>query len=151
MFNEELKNARIIARLTKPAAAELIGCPLRTYENWESGANTPPEYTQLHALRTLRALEPESGLSPVSMPTDAPDLSSLRRNIGEVYDGSCWEPLTGLLWHDAEPFRLWKFENDVEFENETWRVIIIEKHIMAADDLEAVDRAEDVFFEAWTI
>lgn len=151
MFCMELKNARIIAGLTKPAAAALVGCPLRTYEDWEAGRRTPADYTQSNALDALRGIEPMGGLSPAVVPSDQPDLSGLRHSIGAVYDSSCWEPMTGLLWKAGTPFQLWKFERDVVYDGETWRVIIIEKHVMDVDYTEAIDRAEDVYFEAWTI
>lgn len=39
--------------LTQKAAAEAIGVPLRTLENWLGGVNTPTQITQEAALKKL--------------------------------------------------------------------------------------------------
>lgn len=39
---ERLKNAR--CTLSQAAAAAQLNIPLRTWEDWERGARTPPEY-----------------------------------------------------------------------------------------------------------
>lgn len=53
----DIKALRLASGLTKPAAAALIGCPLRTYENWESGVNTPAPYVRNAALVALQSGE----------------------------------------------------------------------------------------------
>jgi len=74
----------------------------------------------------------------------------LRRNIGEV--GYPFEPITGI-YHEGgkQPWQLFMLERDVEFEGQTWRVVIVERCFYDPDDLEAVDYAEDILAEAWPL
>lgn len=51
---EQLKAARATARLSQSRAAELIGVPVRTYQNWEIGHRNPPDYVLRLALERLR-------------------------------------------------------------------------------------------------
>jgi transcriptional regulator with XRE-family HTH domain len=39
-----LKELRTKANLTQKQAAELLGVPFRTYQDWEYGKRTPPKY-----------------------------------------------------------------------------------------------------------
>ena len=78
-------------------------------------------------------------------------MEDLRNHIGEIYDGGCYEPITGILWKNGEPFQLFKFERDVEFEDEIYRCLLITKSVYDESDLTAVLTADDVFFEAWKI
>jgi len=39
-----LKDLRAKAKLTQKQAAELLGVPFRTYQDWEYGKRTPPDY-----------------------------------------------------------------------------------------------------------
>ena len=41
---EEIKRIRTASGLSQAAFAKAYGIPRRTIENWESGANTAPEY-----------------------------------------------------------------------------------------------------------
>ena len=41
---EEIKRIRAASGLSQAAFAKAYGIPRRTIENWESGANTAPEY-----------------------------------------------------------------------------------------------------------
>ena len=41
----------------------------------------------------------------------------LRRNIDECYGIFGWEAVTGLLLKGETPFKIWKFEKDVEYEH----------------------------------
>lgn len=76
----------------------------------------------------------------------------LRRNIDECYDGSAWEAVTGILGLKGRtPFRIWKFEKDVEYEHKMYRCLIIEKCVYDADDISAVDYAETIYEDAWEI
>lgn len=75
----------------------------------------------------------------------------LREHIGATIEGGAWEPITGILWENETPWQLFKFEQDVEFEREIYRCVIIEKWVYDPDDLTAVDYAEDVFAKAWMI
>lgn len=75
----------------------------------------------------------------------------LRRHIGEIYDGGCWQQLTGRYHEGETPWELWLFERDVEYIGSTWRCVIVEKTVFDPDDPEAVDYAEDVFAEAWEL
>lgn len=75
----------------------------------------------------------------------------LRNRIGKIYDGSAWEPVTGILWKYNIPFQLFKFERDVVFDGKLWRCIIIQDVSYDPDDTSAVDCARDVFAEAWEL
>lgn len=75
----------------------------------------------------------------------------LRRHIGEIYDGGCWEKISAVMWQDGQPWELWKFEQDVKFEGATYRCVIIERDFIDPDDASAIDHAEDIFAEAWEI
>ena len=75
----------------------------------------------------------------------------LRLHVGEIYDGAAWEAVTGVLWNNGVPFQLFKFEQDVDYDGARWRCVIIQKCVYDRDDVSAVDYAEDVFAEAWTI
>ena len=41
-----IKEARKAAGLTQAAAAEMIGVPKRTWEDWEGEKHNPPEYVK---------------------------------------------------------------------------------------------------------
>lgn len=41
-----IKEARKVARLTQAAAAETIGVPKRTWEDWETDRRHPPKYVE---------------------------------------------------------------------------------------------------------
>lgn len=76
----------------------------------------------------------------------------LRRHIGEIYDGSCWDNIVGNCFPtDGQPFFLWKFDADVEYDGAMWRCVIVEAVYLDANDLDAVDYAEDVFSAAWKL
>lgn len=53
-FSEELKDARKIACISQKGAAELIGVPFRTYQNWEYAINVPNQFTQEVALNKIK-------------------------------------------------------------------------------------------------
>ncbi len=75
----------------------------------------------------------------------------LRNHIGEIYDGGCWENITGTLWENKTPWQLSKFERDVDFGGKRYRCVIIAKTVFCPDDIEAVDYSDDVFSSAWEI
>ena len=75
----------------------------------------------------------------------------LRQQIGETTDATAWEIITGILWKDGIPFQLWKFEQDVEFNKEMWRCLIIQKLVFYPDDIRSVDYCEDIMSEAWKL
>lgn len=50
-----LKELREKAKLTQKAAAELLGVPFRTYQDWEYGKRTPPDYVMQSAADKLNA------------------------------------------------------------------------------------------------
>lgn len=53
-----IKEARKAAGLTQAAAAEFIGVPKRTWEDWEAERRHPPEYVEkliIEKLQTLKA------------------------------------------------------------------------------------------------
>lgn len=53
-----IKEARKAAGLTQSAAAELIGVPKRTWEDWEAERRHPPLYVEkliIEKLQTLKA------------------------------------------------------------------------------------------------
>ena len=54
----KIKEAREAARLSQAAAAELIGVPKRTWEDWEAEKHKPPKYVEnliIEKLQTLKA------------------------------------------------------------------------------------------------
>lgn len=60
-FADNFKSARISAGLSQSRLSTETGIPKRTIENWESGANTPPEWTQRLVLAALRKLAVKEG------------------------------------------------------------------------------------------
>lgn len=75
----------------------------------------------------------------------------LLTHIEEVYDGGAWEAITGLLWEDGQPWQLFKFEQDVDYNRQLWRCLIIRRCVFDPDDVSAVDYTEDIFVRAWEI
>jgi transcriptional regulator with XRE-family HTH domain len=53
-FRAALRAARMAARLTQAAAAELLDASLSTYSGWEIGAYTPPVYARDAIIEKLR-------------------------------------------------------------------------------------------------
>lgn len=54
----KIKEARKAAGLTQAAAAEMIGVPKRTWEDWETDRRHPPQYVEkliIEKLNTLKA------------------------------------------------------------------------------------------------
>lgn len=78
-------------------------------------------------------------------------MEDLRDHIGEIYDGGCYEPITGMLWKRGQPFQLFKFERDVEFESKIYRCLLIVKNVYDSNDLTAVEYSEDISFEFWSL
>ena len=58
-FSAKLRAALDASGLTQKAFAESLGIPLRTLENWLSGKNTPPEFTQASVLQAAKAIRKE--------------------------------------------------------------------------------------------
>ena len=75
----------------------------------------------------------------------------LRQHIAEVYDGGCWDNVTQIMWRNGQPFQLRKFIRDVDFDGAYWRCIIVEREVIDANDITAIDYAEDIFAEAWKL
>lgn len=76
----------------------------------------------------------------------------IKAEIAEHYDGSFYEPITGILWQDKTPWQLFKFEADVELDGaEFFRVVMIKKYFYDPDDISSVDHEDTVLFEAWEI
>lgn len=48
-----IKKARLAAGLTQKKAAELLGVPFRTFQDWEYGVHRPPKYTQQYIISKL--------------------------------------------------------------------------------------------------
>lgn len=53
-FPHDLRAVIEQAGLTQRKAAEQLGIPLRTLENWLSGSRTPPEYVMRATLEELK-------------------------------------------------------------------------------------------------
>ena len=51
------KEARLASGLTRATMSELMGIPLRTLENWESGTRIPPKYVERWVLKELKEIE----------------------------------------------------------------------------------------------
>lgn len=75
----------------------------------------------------------------------------LRQNIAETCGAEFWEPITGKLWQNEQPWDLWAFNQDVEFDGETWRCVIVQKIWYDDERPEEVEYAEDVLAEAWKL
>lgn len=59
-FSESLRAIRAEYRMTQREAYTALEVPRRTYEDWERGLRTPPEYIQRIILRQLRQEEKPS-------------------------------------------------------------------------------------------
>ena len=55
-FAEQLKEARTAAGLSQNGMAKTMLISVRTIQNWEVGARTPPPYVQRFVLNELRSL-----------------------------------------------------------------------------------------------
>jgi len=55
-----LKELRLSAGLTQKKAAELLGVPFRTYQDWEYGKRTPPDYVMQLVIDKLKSLQGRS-------------------------------------------------------------------------------------------
>lgn len=75
----------------------------------------------------------------------------LRQNIGEVCGCEHYEAITGIMWQNGTPWQLFSFDNDIDFEGERWRVVMVQKWVYDPDDVTAVDYTEDIFSEAWQL
>lgn len=69
----------------------------------------------------------------------------IRKMIGEIYDGGCWESCSCLYNREGEAWQLWKFEQTVNFNGKRYDALIIEKHNLDPDDIECVEDSEVVF------
>ena len=56
------KEARLASGLTRVAMSELMGIPLRTLENWESGTRIPSKYVERWVLKELKEIESRNQL-----------------------------------------------------------------------------------------
>ena len=75
----------------------------------------------------------------------------LRTYISEHYDGGAWDAITPIYWKNGQPWQLWKFEHDVDFDGYRWRCVIIRRDEIDPEDISAVNYSEDVFADAWEI
>lgn len=53
-FPEQLKQLRKEKRLTQKQAYTILQVPRRTYEDWERGIASPPEYVQRFVIKLLQ-------------------------------------------------------------------------------------------------
>lgn len=60
-MESELKKTRIHCGYTQKSASELIGVPLRTWENWESGIRKPPNYVAKLIIEELKRQSAKQG------------------------------------------------------------------------------------------
>lgn len=56
MSYDDVKNARINAKLTQKAMSEQFNIPLRTVSDWERGLRTPPEWVCMLLVNALTQL-----------------------------------------------------------------------------------------------
>ncbi len=56
MSYDDVKNARITAKLTQKAMAEHFKIPIRTVSDWERGLRTPPEWVCMLLIDALSRL-----------------------------------------------------------------------------------------------
>lgn len=57
MENNQFKEARIITGLSRPDVERLLGIPVRTLENWESGVGQPGDYVKKMYLKELKNMD----------------------------------------------------------------------------------------------
>lgn len=53
----DIKKARLNANLTQRKMSELLGIPIRTISNWESGCRTCPDYVARLIIGKLEEIE----------------------------------------------------------------------------------------------
>lgn len=51
---EDLKKIRKVLGLSQTAAAEYIGMPMRTLQEWEGGRQSPPDYVMNLVIEKLK-------------------------------------------------------------------------------------------------
>ncbi len=61
-FQNLLAESRAALGLSKAEAARKLGVPYRSYQNWELGYRTPPDYLQRFAIEMLDGLALKQGL-----------------------------------------------------------------------------------------
>lgn len=75
--------------------------------------------------------------------------NELRKIIGEQYDGSFFEPITGVYNRNGEAWQLIKLEQPVtSHDGKTYWVVLLQKWNYDPNDIKCVDDSEDVFFKA---
>ena len=75
----------------------------------------------------------------------------LKNHISETCGSEFWEPITCVLWQGYSSWQLFKFENDILFDDSTWRCVLIRKDTYDSDVPDAVDYSEVIFAEAWVL
>ncbi len=55
-----IKQKRLMAKLTQSAMSEKLKIPKRTIENWESGKSKPPEYVERLVIAELERIAKEN-------------------------------------------------------------------------------------------
>lgn len=72
----------------------------------------------------------------------------LRQHIAEIYDGGCWEAVTGVCWEKGTPWQIHKFERIVDFDGGIYSCVILTKTVYDPFDISAVDYVKDLLFKA---
>lgn len=82
---------------------------------------------------------------------DSYEADELIQHIGECGLGR-WEPMTGKQFPEGgQPWQLFLFENDVEWDGATWRCTFIDKRYFDEDRPDELDYSEIVFAEAFEL
>lgn len=56
----EIKEARLAAGLSQAKMSEILGIPIRTIENWESGRRNPPKWAKKLIVKELERIAKET-------------------------------------------------------------------------------------------
>lgn len=78
-------------------------------------------------------------------------LPEFRKAIDEELPEDLFEPITDLIWQDGHRWQLRCLSDEMEYEGDTWRFVIIQKVHFDPNDPEEKDYAEDIYAEAWKI
>lgn len=140
MEGENLKNARKKIKMSQQKLSDWLQIPKINIEQWETGKRKISPW-----LEDLLVEKIQKKLEEKKMDKE------LRKKIDENYDGRFWEKVTGILHNNDTPFCIYKFEQDVEFENEIYRCIIIEKQIYNPEEPQIIDSVETLLEESWKL
>lgn len=140
MTGENLRKARKENNMSQQKLSDWLNIPKINIEQWETQKRAISPWLENLLVEKIQKKMEEKKMN-----------KELRKKIDENYDGGFWEKVTGILHNNDTPFCIYKFEHDVEFENETYRCIIIEKQIYDPEDPQIIDSVETLLEESWKL